>query len=85
MINRLMILGAGQAGVQVAVSLRQGGFDGELVLAGKETHVPYQRPPLSKQILKKEWAAERCQLRHLEFRLGHRETNGRRSQVWREG
>jgi len=71
MINRFIIIGAGQAGVQVALSLRQGGFDGELLLVGKEIHVPYQRPPLSKQVLKKEWAAERCQLRHLEFYAQH--------------
>ncbi len=71
MINRIVILGAGQAGVQVAIGLRQGGFGGEVLLVGKETHVPYQRPPLSKQILKKEWAAERCQLRHLEFYEQH--------------
>ncbi len=71
MPERILILGAGQAGVQVAMSLRQGGFAGEIVMAGKETHVPYQRPPLSKQVLKKEWAAERCQLRHLEFYQQH--------------
>lgn len=71
MPERLIILGAGQAGVQVAISLRQGGFDGELMMVGREIHVPYQRPPLSKQVLKKEWAAERCQLRHLEFYQQH--------------
>ena len=71
MSERTIILGAGQAGVQVAVSLRQGGYVGEIVMVGAEPHVPYQRPPLSKQILKKEWAAERCQLRHLEFYQEH--------------
>jgi len=71
MTDRVIILGAGQAGAQVAMSLRQGGFDGELLLLGRETHVPYQRPPLSKQVLKKEWAPERCQLRHLEFYEQH--------------
>jgi 3-phenylpropionate/trans-cinnamate dioxygenase ferredoxin reductase subunit len=71
MPERIIILGAGQAGVQVAMSLRLGGFQGEVLLVGRETHVPYQRPPLSKQVLKKEWAAERCQLRHLEFYEQH--------------
>lgn len=71
MSKRFIIIGAGQAGVQTAVSLRQGGFDGEVFLIGRETHVPYQRPPLSKQILKNEWAAERCQLRHLPFYEEH--------------
>jgi 3-phenylpropionate/trans-cinnamate dioxygenase ferredoxin reductase subunit len=69
--NRVVILGAGQAGVQVAMSLRQGGYKGQIVLAGSEKHVPYQRPPLSKQVLKKEWAAERCQFRHLESYAEH--------------
>jgi 3-phenylpropionate/trans-cinnamate dioxygenase ferredoxin reductase subunit len=69
--DRTVIIGAGQAGVQLAVSLRQGGYAGEVVLVGKEPHVPYQRPPLSKQVLKREWAAERCQLRHLEFYRQH--------------
>jgi 3-phenylpropionate/trans-cinnamate dioxygenase ferredoxin reductase subunit len=69
--NRVVILGAGQAGVQVAMSLRQGGYKGEVILVGKEAHVPYQRPPLSKQVLKKEWAAERCQFRHFESYAQH--------------
>jgi 3-phenylpropionate/trans-cinnamate dioxygenase ferredoxin reductase subunit len=69
--EKTIIIGAGQAGAQVAMSLRQGGYDGELLLVGKELHLPYQRPPLSKQILKKEWAAERCQLRQLEFYQEH--------------
>lgn len=71
MTDRTIIIGAGQAGVQVAMSLRQGGYAGEILLAGRESHVPYQRPPLSKQVLKQEWAAERCQLRHLEFYQQH--------------
>ncbi len=57
--------------MQTAMSLRQGGYTGEVILAGKEQHVPYQRPPLSKQVLKKEWAGERCQFRHLESYTQH--------------
>lgn len=71
MKKRFVIIGSGQAGVQVAISLRQGGFDGDVLLIGKERHVPYQRPPLSKQVLKGEWPAERCQLRHLGFYAEH--------------
>ena len=48
----VVIIGAGQAGVQVAQSLRQLGHDGRIVLVGDEPHLPYQRPPLSKAYLK---------------------------------
>jgi 3-phenylpropionate/trans-cinnamate dioxygenase ferredoxin reductase subunit len=47
----MLIIGAGQAGVQIADSLRQEGFEGELLLIGSESHPPYQRPPLSKKWL----------------------------------
>jgi 3-phenylpropionate/trans-cinnamate dioxygenase ferredoxin reductase component len=47
----IVIVGAGQAGVQIAESLRQEGYDGELLLIGEEPHPPYQRPPLSKKWL----------------------------------
>jgi len=62
--QRVVIVGAGQAGLQVAVSLRQGGYEGELLMLGQEPHLPYQRPPLSKQVLKGEWGADKCLLRH---------------------
>jgi 3-phenylpropionate/trans-cinnamate dioxygenase ferredoxin reductase component len=45
------IIGAGQAGFQVASSLRQEGFDGRVALIGDEPGLPYQRPPLSKSYL----------------------------------
>lgn len=47
----VVIAGAGQAGFQVAASLRQEGFDGRVVLIGDEPGLPYQRPPLSKAYL----------------------------------
>lgn len=65
--QNVTIIGAGQAGLQAALSLRQGGFEGEVVLLGGEPHLPYQRPPLSKQLLKGEWTAERCALRKQAF------------------
>jgi 3-phenylpropionate/trans-cinnamate dioxygenase ferredoxin reductase subunit len=51
MSDPILIVGAGQAGVQIAESLRQEGYDGELLLIGTEPHPPYQRPPLSKKWL----------------------------------
>jgi len=47
----IAIIGAGQAGFQVAVSLREMHYDGRIVLVGDEPHAPYQRPPLSKAYL----------------------------------
>src|SRR6266550_4508723 len=49
--QRVVIVGAGHAGFQLAASLRQGGFDGAIVLLGDEPVLPYQRPPLSKDYL----------------------------------
>jgi 3-phenylpropionate/trans-cinnamate dioxygenase ferredoxin reductase component len=63
MSERVVIVGAGQAGVQVAVSLRQLKFEGEILLLGDEPHPPYQRPPLSKKYLMGEMAADRTWLR----------------------
>ncbi len=52
MSDRVIIIGAGQGGVEVAISLRQRNFDGEIVIVGDEPHPPYQRPPLSKDFIK---------------------------------
>ena len=52
--NSVVIVGAGHAGVQAAASLREQGFDGEVVLLSAENSLPYQRPPLSKAFLKGE-------------------------------
>jgi 3-phenylpropionate/trans-cinnamate dioxygenase ferredoxin reductase subunit len=46
-----LIIGASQAGVQVACSLRELGFEDPITIVGAETHMPYQRPPLSKALL----------------------------------
>jgi 3-phenylpropionate/trans-cinnamate dioxygenase ferredoxin reductase component len=47
----LLIIGASQAGVQLAISLRGTGFDEHITLLGDEDHRPYQRPALSKEFL----------------------------------
>jgi len=51
MTGAVVIVGAGQAGFQVAASLRQRGHDGPVTLIGDEPGLPYQRPPLSKDVL----------------------------------
>lgn len=74
-----VIVGAGQAGAMAAAELRQNGFDGRVVLIGDEMHAPYERPPLSKDVLLQPQIA-RCQLypdgfyeeRNIELRLGTR-------------
>ena len=50
--GRVVVVGAGLAAVRTAEELRRAGFDGELVLVGDETHLPYDRPPLSKEVLR---------------------------------
>jgi 3-phenylpropionate/trans-cinnamate dioxygenase ferredoxin reductase subunit len=50
-MNRLVIVGAGLAGHRAAQSARRVGFDGDLIMIGEELHKPYDRPPLSKQLL----------------------------------
>ncbi len=47
----IVVAGAGQAGFQLAASLREGGFRDPITLIGDETALPYQRPPLSKAYL----------------------------------
>jgi 3-phenylpropionate/trans-cinnamate dioxygenase ferredoxin reductase subunit len=53
-IERVVIVGAGQAGGNVAVKLRDEGYAGEIVLIGNEAHLPYERPALSKSVLRGE-------------------------------
>ena len=48
----VVIVGAGHAGFQLGMSLRQNGFGERIVLLNDEGHLPYQRPPLSKGYLK---------------------------------
>jgi 3-phenylpropionate/trans-cinnamate dioxygenase ferredoxin reductase subunit len=49
--GKIVVVGAGHGGFQVAASLRQNGFDGAITLIGDEPQLPYQRPPLSKDYL----------------------------------
>src|SRR3546814_3458214 len=54
----VLIVGAGQAGGDLASILRQQGYEGGIVLVGDEAYVPYRRPPLSKTFLSGEATLE---------------------------
>jgi len=56
------IVGASLAGLRAAETLRREGFDGKVTMIGDEPHLPYDRPPLSKQVLAGEWPIERLAL-----------------------
>jgi 3-phenylpropionate/trans-cinnamate dioxygenase ferredoxin reductase subunit len=76
----VVIVGAGHAGVQAAASLREHGYDGDIVLLSPERELPYQRPPLSKAFLKGEMDLHGLPLRgeafyrdqRIDLRLGGR-------------
>ncbi len=56
------IVGASLAGLNAAEALRREGFDGPVTLIGAESHPPYDRPPLSKQVLAGDWDPDRAAL-----------------------
>ena len=58
----VVVVGASLAGLRCAEGLRDEGFAGRIVLVGGELHLPYDRPPLSKQVLSGTWPPERVVL-----------------------
>jgi NADPH-dependent 2,4-dienoyl-CoA reductase/sulfur reductase-like enzyme len=73
-IARLVVVGASLAGLRAAQAARKAGFDGELLMVGAEQHMPYTRPPLSKELLAGEHPVDRvhfpCETLDAEWRLG---------------
>lgn len=63
----IVVIGAGQAGLQTIMSLRQTGYEGDITLVGDEAFLPYQRPPLSKAYLSGNMERERLFLKPDEF------------------
>ncbi|MBI1235569.1 MAG: NAD(P)/FAD-dependent oxidoreductase [Alphaproteobacteria bacterium] len=63
MSDQIVIIGAGQAGIQLADSLRREGHEGPVTLIGTEDEAPYQRPPLSKAFLLDQLDESRLPLR----------------------
>jgi 3-phenylpropionate/trans-cinnamate dioxygenase ferredoxin reductase subunit len=67
MKKRVVIAGAGHAAGQAVASLKQLKFDGQIVLVGEESFLPYQRPPLSKKFLSGDMPAERLYVKPESF------------------
>ena len=61
-IDDIVIVGAGHAGGRAAQALRAAGYEGRLTLVGEETYAPYERPPLSKELLKTDAGLEKARL-----------------------
>ncbi|MGM1061686.1 NAD(P)/FAD-dependent oxidoreductase [Saccharothrix sp. Mg75] len=59
----VLVVGASAAGLSTAEALRRKGYTGGITLLGDEPHPPYDRPPLSKQVLAGTWEPERARLR----------------------
>ncbi len=80
--RRIAVVGASAAGLAAAEALRRFGWTGTLTLVGDEPHPPYDRPPLSKQLLQGAWQPDKLHLRAaeqldtlaLDLRLGTRAT-----------
>jgi len=66
-VDRIAIVGASLAGIRAAATLRDDGYDGTVTLIGSEPHIPYDRPPLSKQFLSGEWDIDRIGIGHAEI------------------
>ena len=78
-LRTVVVVGASLAGLRAAETLRREGYEGRVVLVGAEDREPYDRPPLSKQVLAGEVDVDRVALRpagyddlDLDLRLGVR-------------
>src|SRR5665213_250322 len=87
-MRTVAIVGTSLAGLRAAETFRREGFDGRIVAIGAEPHLPYDRPPLSKELLRGDWEPDQLVLRkqgvddlELDWRLDaravalHRESN----------
>jgi len=63
----VVIVGAGHGGAQVALALRTNGFEGSILMIGRESEPPYERPPLSKEYLARDKEFDRLYIRPPQF------------------
>jgi 3-phenylpropionate/trans-cinnamate dioxygenase ferredoxin reductase subunit len=80
-LRTIAVAGGSLAGLRAAETLRHEGYAGRIVFLGDERHLPYDRPPLSKELLAGQWEPEQIALRkqpyddlELDVRLGRRAT-----------
>ena len=66
-MTKVLIIGGGHAGANTAFALRKDGFDGEITIISDEYYLPYHRPPLSKDFLKKNLAIEKMSFKSADF------------------
>ena len=71
MLQQFVIVGANLAGGTAAITLREEGFDGNIVLIGAEPHLPYERPPLSKEYFQQKQPFEKTWLKPTSFYAEH--------------
>ncbi|MEY2553225.1 MAG: hypothetical protein QOC57_1085, partial [Ilumatobacteraceae bacterium] len=77
-MERIVVVGASLAGLRACEALRAAGYAGTITVIGAERHLPYDRPPLSKALLRGDWEPDRIHLRKpaeldgldLDLRLG---------------
>jgi NADPH-dependent 2,4-dienoyl-CoA reductase/sulfur reductase-like enzyme len=62
-MRTVAIVGTSLAGLRAAETFRREGFDGRIVAIGAESHLPYDRPPLSKELLRGDWEPDQVVLR----------------------
>ena len=63
----LVIVGAGQSAAQCVLTLKRNNFEESIVVVGEEDHLPYQRPPLSKDYLSGEVGLDRVYMKTQDF------------------
>jgi 3-phenylpropionate/trans-cinnamate dioxygenase ferredoxin reductase subunit len=78
-LSDVLIVGASLAGMHAAHTLRKAGFDGRVSVVDADSHTPYDRPPLSKQLLAGTWDADRIVLPAATEELGIDWLLGRRA------
>jgi NADPH-dependent 2,4-dienoyl-CoA reductase/sulfur reductase-like enzyme len=93
-MRSVAIVGMSLAGLRAAETLRRAGFEGRITAIGAESHLPYDRPPLSKELLAGKWEPDAVVLRkqgvddlELDWRLGRRAVSLdlAQRQVWLDG